>query len=149
MSLNKMLCQIRQEWVSDTPEEKIRQRLLRHMLEKQKYPRSLIAVEKGLRQMPHLSLADQSKIPNRRFDIICFGKGQNQQLNPLLVVECKAVAITVKMRQQVIGYNHFLQSKFICLASPFELITGWWDKASGDYIFIDHLPSYEELVAWT
>lgn len=145
--MTQIFCRIRKEWVAKQPEEIVRQNLLCYMIEEQGFPPALIAVEKALNQMPHLALVDKKHIPKRRADIVVFARGIHPQfdLHPLVMVECKAVKITPRTMNQVIGYNHCVNSPFIVLVNEERLITGWRDKAKGNYQFINHLPSYVDL----
>jgi len=143
---DKIYCQTRKEWVKATPEEKIRQELLQRLI-LLGYPSSHFAVEKGLHQMPHLALKN-NRLPLRRADIVCFGKGIHPQENlyPLLLIECKAVKITQKMISQAVGYNHYLKALFIAIANNHEIKTGWWNSSQKEYQFIPFLPSYSDLL---
>lgn len=145
---NTLFCPIRKSWVTALPEEKIRQRLLAHMIQNLGFPQSHLVVEKGLAQMPHLTLSNQN-IPTRRADIICFSSGIHSQhaLYPLLLVECKAVPLTSKVLNQVAGYNHFLQAYYISVMNENEIKTGWYDRTAGAYAFVDGLLSYDSLKA--
>ncbi len=147
LSKLSLRCAIRNEPVEALPEELVRQQLLHHMINELRYPKGYLAVEKALSQMPHLSLSNQ-EIPDRRVDIICFAKGIHPQhdLFPLLVIECKSVKITDKVLNQVVGYNHHLQSPFIAVANQEEIRTGWFDPSSKRYTYIAHLPTYTELL---
>jgi len=146
----QILCQIRQEWVAAHPEEKVRQKLIDFMVHHRGFPAGLIAVEKALQQMPHLSTSTMD-IPQRRADVLCFGKGihRDYDLYPLLLVECKAVSITPKVINQVVGYNRTLQAFFVAVANQEQVMTGWFDHNTKEYTFIPKLPSYEELLHWT
>lgn len=142
-----LYCQIRQARVSALPEEKVRQRLLNHMIQELGFPASLIAVEKSLRQLPHLSVTDRRLVPDRRADIICFAKGtvSGNDLYPLLLVECKAIKLSPRVINQVLGYNHFIRACFIAIANEDEIRIGWHDHLKGEYSFADYLPSYDQL----
>lgn len=144
---DKIFCQIRKNWVKATPEEKIRQELLHHLIHQLGFPRSHLVVEKGLHQMPHLVL-EGKKFPLRRADIVCFGKGihPEEDLYPLLLIECKATKITQRMISQVIGYNHFLKSYFIAISNGQDVQTGWWDPIQKTYLFVPHIPRYTDLL---
>ena len=71
----------RKKWVAKTPEELIRQFLIGQMIEKLDYPKSLIAVEKELSQLPQLAVPITSKdqLPKRRADIIVFSKKEKDE----------------------------------------------------------------------
>lgn len=141
-----MYCPIRKEWVKALPEEIVRQKFIRYMIQ-QGYPTSAIAVEKELRQMPHLSLSPE--IPDRRIDIICFAKDihPDHSLYPLIVVECKAVPLTKKVINQVMGYNHYLKAYYFVVVNEEHLQLNWYDSAANQYRFSSQLPSYQELIA--
>jgi hypothetical protein len=145
--MSPLICPIRKVAVSSLPEERIRVQLLCDLINKLGYPASHIAVEKELSQVPHLQGAGH-RLPLRRTDIVCFAKGihPTEALYPLLVIECKAVKLTGKMVNQVIGYNHYLQARYIALVNATEVRTGWKDPASGEYHFVPYLPTYDQLI---
>ncbi len=132
------------------PEEIVRQRLLLHMIDQKGFPASLVAVEQLLGQLPHLSTVDPRRVPKRRADIICFANRNHllssSVLHPLLLVECKAIKLAPAVMSQVVGYNHFVGSSFIAVVNQDEIRTGWYDREKKDYMFVDYLPSYLELL---
>ncbi|MEC7839957.1 MAG: type I restriction enzyme HsdR N-terminal domain-containing protein [Chlamydiota bacterium] len=143
--MSKLFCPFRNEYVAAQPEEIVRQRLLKTMVEDLGYPKSCIVVEKALNQLPHLSQKN-IQIPDRRVDIFCYTKDQNSKnLVPLLLVECKAIPLSPKTLQQVSGYNHFVGAPFIAVANAESCFTGWVDLHSQQLQFIDFLPYYREL----
>ena len=144
---NQIYCALRKEWVKAQPEEIVRQRVLKYLIDELRFPLSSIVVEKGLRQMPHLSLTGQ-KIPRRRADILCFSKEihPDYELHPLLLIECKAIKLTSRMINQVIGYNYYLKARFLALVNDEEIRFGWFDPNKKEYAFIDYFPSYESLI---
>lgn len=147
MKPQNLFCAIRKEWVAALPEEIVRQRLLLHMIDQKGFPASLVAVEQALGQLPHLSPIDRQRVPKRRADIICFANMKSSVMHPLLIVECKSVKLVPSVMNQVVGYNHFVGSSFIAVVNHEEIRTGWYDHAKKDYVFVDYLPSYQELVA--
>lgn len=143
-----LICPIRKVAVPTLPEERIRVQLLCDLIEKLGFPASGLAVEKELSQIPHLR-SMENKLPQRRADIICFAKGihLSEELYPLLVIECKAVKLTPKMVNQVIGYNHYLKARYIALVNQQEIRTGWFDGESNAYRFVPYLPTYAQLLS--
>ena len=129
------------------PEEKVRQNLINVMTNKLGFPSGLIVTEKKLSQLPYLNISN-IKIPNRRIDILCYGKNIHPDfdLYPLLMIECKAVALTDKVIKQVVGYNYYVKSYFVAIANEQEIKIGWYDKKIQRYTFIDYLPSYKEII---
>jgi len=148
LTSKSLYCLIREEWVAALPEEYVRQRVLNHMVNDCGFPKSLLAVEKPLRQLSHLSAAEQTLVPDRRADIICFAKDEritNGGIFPLLLVECKAVKLTSRVVDQVVGYNHFIRARYVMIVNQTELQMGWYDVEKKEYVFIDYLPNYKEL----
>ncbi len=121
---------VRRRLVAATPEEKIRQKLLHRMLNDLGYPKGLIAVE--------MSLGKQK----RRADIVCYRC--EGELQPLLIVECKALEISLETQEQAFGYNTALGAPFVCLAGSKEIVTLWSDGKN--IVRVPFLPYYRELV---
>lgn len=145
LTLNK--CFVRRKVVKETPEERVRQRVVELMIHKLDYPLPYIAVEKELGQLPHITLP-RSKLPKRRFDIIAFAKDihPKHSLCPLLLIECKAVALTPRVANQVVGYNDYVQAPFVAVANEERILTGSYDKEAGIFRFAEGLPSYPQLL---
>jgi hypothetical protein len=121
---------IRRKEVATTPEEIVRQALLRQMLGPLAFPKSLIAVEKKLATL-------------RRADIIVFMK-KGDQLVPLVLVECKANRMDEETFWQASGYNTTVEAPFLCLAHSGGVRTYWKE---GDQVrSIGFLPPYDQLV---
>ena len=141
----RIWCRIRKDWVVDQPEEQVRQQLLNHLIEDLKFPESLVAIERKLSQMPHLPL-DGTDYPDRRSDIVCFANDifPGHSLYPLLLIECKAVPMNSKTERQVIGYNHYLGSPFVCIANETERRIGWRNEEG--YQWQDGIPAYQTLL---
>lgn len=118
---------IRQRFVTATPEELVRQELLRRMIHLLGYPKGLIAVEKEFASL------------GRRADLVCYQK----HFSPLLVVECKRGECTADAREQVLGYNSALGAPFVCIAGQKETFTFWFEQ--GELIRVPFLPSYRDL----
>lgn len=129
------------------PEEKVRQKLLDHMVRKLRFPANGLAVEKSLDQLPHLQNSP-IELPQRRADIVYQGNDIHAEwpIYPLLLVECKAVPLTDATIRQVTGYNYYLKSYFVAIANDREIKMGWFDKDKQDYEFIPFLPPYEQLL---
>ena len=143
---SELYCPIRKQTVAATPEEEVRQSLIQQMSCELNYPTSLLSVEKTLGDLPHIQ---SQNLPKRRADIICFGKSIHSQydLYPLLLIECKAVALTPKVINQVTGYNRFIGAYFVAVANQQEVRIGWLDPENKSYKFIQGLPNYADLHA--
>jgi hypothetical protein len=128
-----------------TPEEEVRQQVLYELIEKG-YPKSCLAVEKGIKEISAREF--YKKPPLRRIDIACFGKVQGDELQPLLVIECKSVQLTTKMIRQVLGYNIFIKAPIVALINQTStcILPAISQSATMDVPSMNHLPSYQELI---
>ena len=145
--MKKLFDCIRNIWVEALPEEIVRQKLLLSMVEEGGFPKHMIGVEKDIDAIPHLK-NEKINASKRRVDIICFAKNIHPSfpIYPLLVIECKAVSLSSKVVEQVIGYNHFIKASFIAVANNKAIQTMWYDKKQKKYEKIDFLPSYQQLL---
>lgn len=128
---------IRKKWFAATPEEIVRQKILALLTGELGYPPHAIVIERELSGLPHLQ---ESKVPHRRLDILCY---ELETLRPLLLIECKGVPLQEKMLTQLMGYNAFINAPLICLANDGEFLLGWEDPKKA--VSLDRLPSYNKL----
>lgn len=129
---------IRQAWVAATPEEIVRQTWIQRMVFDLKFPKHLLAVEKELQALPHLS-HDRSRLPARRVDLLCFMKTESD-LKPLLLVECKESALTEEALQQAIAYNHYVQAPYVAVVNQSKVRFCFRKQE------IARFPTYQELI---
>jgi hypothetical protein len=96
---------LRRAWVRLTPEEWVRQNVLRWLTEVSGYPEAMIAVEK------ELTVGAMRK----RFDILVYGPGHEAWM----LVECKApsVPLTEKTLMQVLRYNMKVKASFLLITN--------------------------------
>lgn len=96
---------LRRQWVSLTPEEQVRQKMLNYFVETRKVAAGLIAVEYSIKV---------NNLP-KRCDIVVF----NNLGEPQMIVECKAetVPITEKVLDQAIRYYSGLNVKYLTLTN--------------------------------
>jgi len=96
---------LRRQWVSLTPEEQVRQKMLYYLVETRKVAAGLIAVEYSIKV---------NNLP-KRADIVVF----NKLGEPQMIVECKAVTvpITEKVLDQAIRYYSGLKVKYLTLTN--------------------------------
>lgn len=133
---DKVRCLIRKNQVSVTPEERVRQALLGHLIYELNFPPSLITVEKPIQKLAG------SKTPKRRLDVLCFAKDKRQLLRPLLLIECKAHALNKAHLLQVLGYNFYVEAPFVAVVGPKEILFQAKDDLFKSYLFI---PDYKDL----
>jgi hypothetical protein len=96
---------IRQSWILLTPEEWVRQNLIRYFVDVLKYPQGLMQVECSLR-------VGKMK---KRFDLVVMDKN----LQPWLICECKAPHITLdaSVLQQASAYNSTLKCPYLSVTN--------------------------------
>ncbi len=145
--MTEIFCAVRRCYVRATPEERVRQALLTKMIDELGYPAELIAVEKELKELPHLSFA---QVPDRRIDILCYGANihPDYALYPLLLIECKEGKLGREATEQLVGYNRAVQASFLALASPLEVKWGYFNHTQGRFEFFSGLPAFKELMQW-
>lgn len=128
---------IRKRWLALLPEEWVRQHFINHLVFDLSYPASLISVEHSL------VLNDLAK----RADILIHGP----QGLPLLLVECKApgVRITQRTFEQAARYNSVFKVDWLMVTNGITHYCCQVDHLTARTSFVDHLPSWEELVSIT
>ena len=123
--------EIRKKFIILTPEEWVRQHVVRFLLEEKKYPKSLINIEKvlivnGLR---------------KRYDVVVF----NPDGSIFVLVECKAPEIKTAQAtfDQIARYNLALKAQFLMVTNGHNHYFCQMDFENEKYAFLKELPDYE------
>ena len=126
--------EIRKKFIILTPEEWVRQHVVRYLLEEKKYPKSLINVEKvltvnGLR---------------KRYDIVVF----NPNGSIFVLVECKAPEIKTAQAtfDQIARYNMTLKAHYLMVTNGMNHYFCQMDFENEKYDFLQELPDYEKRI---
>ncbi len=121
---------IRKKFVVLTPEEWVRQHVLRFLISEKKYPKSHINVEKQLK-LHHT---------RKRYDIVVY----NTNGSICIIVECKApnVAIDQKVFDQIARYNFVLEADFLMVSNGLEHYYCTIDFENENYVFLKEIPEY-------
>jgi len=124
---------IRKRYVALTPEEWVRQHVIRYLLENKGYPSGLLSVEGSVR------LYNTKK----RYDIAAFSRDQR----PLVIVECKAPEVPVndKVVDQVIRYNMALPAPYLMITNG--LVHIFLKMESNQCIQINEIPDFSQINA--
>jgi predicted type IV restriction endonuclease len=124
--------EIRKKFIILTPEEWVRQHVVRFLLEEKNYPKSLINVEKvlnvnGLR---------------KRYDIVVF----NPDGSIFVLVECKAPEIKTAQAtfDQIARYNMTLKAQYLMVTNGHNHYFCLMDFENEKYEFLKELPDYEK-----
>ncbi len=122
---------IRKKFLVLTPEEWVRQHVLKYLITEKKYPISLINVEKLL------IINDIRK----RYDIVVFDTKGNIKI----LVECKApeVKITQNTFDQIARYNLIMKAKYLMLTNGLNHYFCTMDFENEKYQFLQSLPEYK------
>lgn len=124
---------LRRKYVALTPEEWVRQHFINFLTTAKGYPKNLLANEMAI------TLNGTSK----RCDSVLFDR--NGQ--PKMIIEYKAptVKITAKVFDQIARYNIVLKVKFLIVSNGLEHYCCKVDYQANQYIFLQEIPSFEEL----
>ncbi len=131
---------IREILIVETPEEIIRQKFVRYLMEELKVPKNKIEIE--------VPMTHFKKGAKGRADIVVYAEDKEGCLFPLIVVECKApdVLLIDEVWLQVYKYDDILQSGFIIITNGGFNYAAVWDEEEKKYFYIEELLDYEQLL---
>ena len=123
---------LRKKEVTLTPEEHVRQWFIGVLSQQLHVPMHLMMSETGF------------KLGGKQFraDILVY----DRSAKPLMVVECKRpeVELTPEGLDQAVRYNMVLNVKYMTITNgKATYICG---KTDSGYVFLDHIPNYEEMI---
>jgi hypothetical protein len=121
---------IRRRWVHLSPEEGVRQHLLRHLLALG-YPAGLMAVERGFSYMGQ----------PWRADVVAYDRARR----PLILAECKAprVLLGQAVLDQLARYNAVVHAQVLVLTNGHDLAVG--APAAGIVRRLPSVPAFASL----
>ncbi len=124
---------VRRKRVRLTPEEWVRQHLVRFLTETLGYPLGLLAVEKSF----------AASGGPRRADLVAYGRDGR----PRLIAECKApdVKLTQAVFDQVSRYNTTTLAPHLVVTNGRAHYCWVVDRAAATYRFLDAIPPFEAL----
>lgn len=122
--------EIRKKYLVLTPEEWVRQHVVKFLICEKKYPPGRIAIETGLK-------VHQT---SKRSDVVVY----NSNAQPFIVVECKApeVKITQKVFEQIAAYNIQFKAPLLFVTNGLDHFYCYIDLAKKKYSFIKDLPLF-------
>ena len=129
----KIFDAIRKKFLVLTPEEWVRQHIIQFLIEEKGFPKSLIAVEQGLK------LNGLQK----RADILVYSKIGH----PLFMVECKAPQIKIdqKVLDQIGRYNITFKLPYLLVTNGMEHYCAKVNFETKKFSFLYDIPNYDKL----
>jgi hypothetical protein len=123
----------RKRFVKLTPEEEVRQRFARYLVEEKGFPASLVMTEYSLK-LNSLS---------RRCDILVHKPAGH----PAVLVECKAPEVSVNQAtfDQVARYNLAFRVSYLMVTNGLKHYCCKIDFESEKVTFLGHIPTYGEI----
>jgi len=124
---------LRRKYVALTPEEWVRQHFVNYLVTDKGYPPNLMGNEITLRLNATI----------KRCDSIVY----DSFLAPLMIVEYKASAVTIKRAvfDQISRYNTSLHVRYLTVSNGLQHFCCRVDYETRSYTFLESIPSYDEL----
>lgn len=124
---------IRKKSILLTPEEWVRQHLIRFLIEEKEFPASLISIESGIKVN---QLA-------RRYDALVY----NRQGNPILLIECKAPSVRINQDtfDQILAYNWRVQASYLIVSNGINHYCCKINPVTRKFDFLEDIPMYRYL----
>jgi hypothetical protein len=136
------LCEVRKKLIYITPEEQVRQALIRKLIEDHKVPSHMIEIE--------VPLSHQIKGARGRADVVVnYYDEKKDKLLPLIVVECKKPAVWLgndAVKNQLIRYNQILNPLVCGIHNGEKQFWYMWDKSTKQIKPIEQLPDYKSIL---
>lgn len=122
---------LRKKFLILTPEEWVRQHIIHYLVAFKHYPRSLFALEKGVKY---------NQI-QKRFDILVL----DRRGLPFLLIECKAPAVSLSQQtaEQIAVYNKSIGAKFLAISNGMQHLCLEYDKDSGSFKQLRDFPDFD------
>ena len=123
--------EVRKKFIILTPEEWVRQHVVRYLIEEKNYPKSLINVEKVL----------QVNGLRKRYDIVVF----NTDGSIFILIECKAPEIKIGQItfDQIARYNMTMKADYLMVTNGLNHYFCQMDFENEKYQFLPELPMYQ------
>jgi hypothetical protein len=126
--VNEVFDVIRKKWLQLSPEEWVRQNMIQYLIVN-KYPATLMAIEKGIKLNELL----------KRCDIVIY----DRNTKPFMIIECKEMNVTLseKTLSQILRYQITLPAKYLIITNG-SYCYGF-EKHEGQFHEIDQFPAFQ------
>lgn len=124
---------LRRKDIPLTPEEWVRQNILKFLIDDRGFPGSLISVEAGLKVNRFL----------RRYDALVYSRDKQ----PLMLIECKSPRVHVSQDtfDQITIYNQSFKALYLLVTNGLKHYCCRLDMMNKKYIFLENIPTYALL----
>jgi hypothetical protein len=133
LKTNQVWDRLRKKYVLLTPEEWVRQHFIAYLIEHLGYPEGRMASEYTV---------DYNGM-KKRCDVVAF----DENLQPFLIVECKAVSIEISENTfyQIARYASTLKAKLLILTNGMNHYCAKIDVTENKLIYLETIPNFKEL----
>ncbi|MBN1158719.1 MAG: type I restriction enzyme HsdR N-terminal domain-containing protein [Bacteroidales bacterium] len=125
--------EIRRRYVSLSPEEWVRQHIIKFLSVEKHFPRALMSIEKGFRR---------NRV-GQRYDLLIYDRSGE----PVMIVECKAPVVEIAQRtfDQATRYNEMYGARYLLITNGRKHYCCKIDMTTKSYEFLRDIPEYGEL----
>lgn len=125
--------EVRKKYLKLSPEEWVRQNLIKYLINDKGIPPGLISIEKGLKV----------NTMNKRTDIVVY----NKKAKPGMIVECKAAGVKIDQKafEQIARYNMSLKVPLLLVSNGLLHYCCKIDFEKKSFSFLESIPDYEIL----
>jgi len=125
--------EIRHRYVLLTPEEWVRQHMVKYLVDVKHFPLVLISVEKGFRQLQR----------KQRYDLLIYDRSGS----PLMIAECKAPSIEINQNafDQASRYNQKHKARYLLISNGRKHYCCQLNLESRQYRFLNEIPDFSDM----
>jgi hypothetical protein len=125
--------EIRRRYVLLTPEEWVRQHVVKYLVTVRHFPQTLIAVEKGFHQLRR----------KQRYDLLIHDRNGD----PLMIVECKAPTVEINQNafDQATRYNVKHRAPYMLITNGRKHYCCQLNLENKQYRFLQEIPDFSEM----
>lgn len=129
----KIFDSIRKKYLILTPEEWVRQNIIRFLIDHRSFPKGLLKLETGVKYYQKTGRTDALFV--------------NRNGNPVVLIECKAPEVEVSQQtlDQVSRYNSSIKAPYIILTNGIKHFFMKVDFLESKLITLTEIPSYQYI----
>jgi type I site-specific restriction endonuclease len=127
--------EIRRRFVLLTPEEWVRQHVVKYLVQTKSFPQMLMAVEKGFSHNRRM----------QRYDILVYDRIGD----PLMIVECKAPTVEINQNafDQAGRYNLKHRAPYMLITNGRKHYCCRMNLKNKEYKFLPEIPEYNDMLS--